>query len=191
MIMAPENETQLIHQVGTWSIKNFGERRAAELGICEEIGEAIHCVLKRKQRIRGFDKDEVFYENFKDALADTIIYLCDWCHIHNAFFKFGRNLQAVGNPATDERRVIVHLLQGAASMMLFEELNPMGGYKVSSGEEGAYNMVAQRICSGIEYWAQIYDVDLRVAVAITWAKVSQRDWTKNPAGPSETKGQKI
>lgn len=178
----PLNEIELISQVGDWAQKNFGYARNAELGIVEEIGEAAHCVLKCLQRIRGFDKKEVFMEHFVDSLADTIIYLADYCHVHHCFFKFGRNLhEKVKLSEDDERRVITHLLQTSAAMMAQPLLLP--GMDVPAAEIGVYNVLAQRLCGGIEYWAAIYDVDLPLAVAATWEKVSKRDWKANPAAP--------
>jgi len=179
----PIDEAQLIHQVGNWATKNFRDKRGPDWGIVEEIGEAAHCVLKHRQKIRGFEVEEFFMSKFADALADTIIYLCDWCYLHNAFFKFGRNqIHDLHPNAADERTVMVHLLQGAAQMLSFPEILP--GDKVPIVHEGLYNMAAQRICNGIECWAYMYDLDIRLIVAGTWAKVGQRDWNKNPQAPA-------
>ena len=179
----PANETQLIHAVGIWSIKNFDTRRAADFGIIEEIGEATHCVLKRIQGIRGFINEEYFLTQLGDALADIIIYLCDWCHGHNAFFKFGRNMIIQSQPLTidDQRRIIRHLLQAADIIVSISDREPEGMFSVV--DESQFNMVAQRMCSGVELWAQVYKLDLRLLVANTWLKISQRDWKKNPSGP--------
>jgi hypothetical protein len=177
----PSNEMELIHVVGRWSKYNFAHRRAPHLGVVEEIGEATHCVLKNIQGIRGFDKIELFTEKFSDALADTIIYLADWCSERNAFFMFGRNMHLVA-PLTfeDQNRILTHLLQAAAVMTQQADREPA---ELRAIDESDYNMVAQRICTGLEMWGQVYAIDLRLTVAATWAKVSQRDWTKNPAGP--------
>lgn len=179
----PIDELQLIEQVGRWADKNFREKRQAELGIIEEIGEATHCVLKRFQGIRGFDKEDFFLEKFTDALADTIIYLADWCFMHQAFFKLGRNQMVQEFNPTQERRVIQHLLLAASGLMGFEEVQM--GDKIEIGRVGVYNLFAQRICNGVEYWAQIYEIDLRWAITTTWAKVGKRNWIANPDAPLE------
>ena len=175
----PSNESELIFEVSKWAVLNFGSRRAPHLGIVEEIGEATHCVLKRFQGIRGFDSFEFFKIKFGDSLADTIIYLADWCAQHNSLFAFGRNLQEAP-PLTidDQDRILIHILQAATRIVQLSnvEISHDKGFKVM--QEGDFNMVAQRLCSGIEIWAEIYDLDLRLIVAHTWAKVSQRDWTK-------------
>lgn len=180
----PANETELIHAVGTWAIKNFETRRAADFGMLEEIGEASHCVLKRIQGIRGFHDEKFFLNEFGDALADIIIYLCDWCHGHNAFFKFGRNQQEK-QPLTcdDQRQIIRHLLQVMDVIISISDREPAHQFTVV--DESTFNMVAQRLCTGIELWSQIYNLDLRLLVANTWLKISQRDWVNNPTGPSE------
>lgn len=178
----PLNEIQLIQQVGEWSTKNFRNRRGAEWGIVEEIGEACHCFLKERQQIRGFDKREFFIAEFTDALADIMIYLADWCYLRNAFFKLGRN-QMVAPVHADERTIVIHLLQGAAQMFNFQEVFP--GDVIPPANAETYNMIAQRICNGVECWAKVYDIDLRLAIASTWAKVGKRDWVANPAAPVE------
>ena len=178
---APQNESELVQAVGEWSVRNFRDRRAPEFGIVEEIGEATHCVLKRFQKIRGFENEEFFLTEFTDALADTVIYLCDWCYSHQAFFKFGRNHVAVESTEHNERRVIMHLLQVAAGLMAYTEVE--SERKITPTEEATYCMLAQRVATGLEFWAEIYKIDLRLAVAGTWAKVVRRDWLTRPQGP--------
>lgn len=180
---APQNESELIQAVGEWSVRNFRDRRAPEFGIVEEIGEASHCVLKRYQKIRGFENEEFFLAEFTDALADIIIYLCDWCFSHQAFFKFGRNHLPVEKTDHNERRVIMHLLQVAAGLMAYTEVET--DRKITPAEEATYCMLAQRVATGVEFWGEIYKVDVKLAVSATWAKVNQRDWEKNPHKPEE------
>lgn len=180
----PTNEVELIQQVGMWSKYNFSHRRAPHFGIVEEVGEAAHCVLKRIQEIRGFNKYDFFIKEFSDALADAIIYLADWCFDHNSFFNFGRNLHIPRKLTTeDQNRILCHILQATAVILQHADREPSFPFSVVN--ESDYNMVAQRICTGIEMWAQVYDIDLRLIVANTWAKVSQRDWTKNVDKPAE------
>jgi NTP pyrophosphatase (non-canonical NTP hydrolase) len=177
----PVSEMQLIEQVGEWAARNFKDH-APDWGIVEEIGEAAHCVLKHRQKIRGFDSEVYFREKFGDALADAIIYLAHYCFMHKTFFKFNRNLVATPE-ATDERRIVCHLLQTAGAMFAYAEVGndePEG-----IAEQQVYNLMAQRMASGLEYWAILHGMDLVLIVAATWTKkVSKRDWNKNPKGPT-------
>jgi len=61
-----------------WSRKNFGDHPAWHplLGLQEEIGELSHAYLKKTQNIRT---DEDHDEAMKDAVADIVIYLVDFC----------------------------------------------------------------------------------------------------------------
>jgi len=178
---APRNESELVQQVGEWADRNFKDNRAPDYGIVEEVGEAVHCVLKKFQGIRGFEDHAFFLEKFGDCLADAMIYLADWSYLHNAIFRFGRNQHQLGNMTMDdERRIILHMLQGSASMLSFGPIY-RAGTKIEAAEEGVYNMLAQRICTGVEYWANLYQIDIRWLVTATWQKVRQRDWVKNPA----------
>jgi hypothetical protein len=186
--MEPSSETNLIQQVGVWADRNFNDKRWAELGCVEEIGEAAHCVLKRFQGIRGYEKEPYFLEKFSDALADIIIYLCDWCYSHHAFFAFGRNHENIMQVThEDERRIIVHLLQAAGNMLSYPLVFPND--HIPYGEIGQYNMVAQRMATGVECWAHIYGLDIRLLVSATWAQVGKRNWVADPQGAGGTPSQ--
>ena len=181
----PVNEAELIHVVGDWAKYNFGYKRAPHIGVIEEIGEAAHCVLKKIQGIRGFDNEEYFLEKFGDAVADGMIFLADWCSEHNTYFQFGRT-KPVSQDITidDQNKIMTHLLQAAAMITLQADREPATRYDLKVVQESEFNMAAQRICTGFEMWALVYGLNLRILVAHTWAKVSQRDWKKNPSGPS-------
>ena len=72
--------TDIQNRVNTWACKNFGPDRPAYqrlLGAMEELGELSHTHLKREQNIR---LDEDHDSNGKDAVADIIIYLLDYCN---------------------------------------------------------------------------------------------------------------
>jgi NTP pyrophosphatase (non-canonical NTP hydrolase) len=82
---------QIQSEIGEWSLKNFGENVSkrtnqtmgsgnALLGIVEEIGELTHVVLKGHQGIRGYDDPEKYRTERDDAIADTLVYLCDFSH---------------------------------------------------------------------------------------------------------------
>jgi len=62
----------------SWVNHNFGERPSWHplLGVVEEVGELAHAYLKREQGIRV---EEDHTENAKDAVADIVIYLADFC----------------------------------------------------------------------------------------------------------------
>lgn len=49
------------------------------LGVCEEAGEVAHAMLKREQGVRGYDDDEYFHAQLRDAIGDTGVYLMELC----------------------------------------------------------------------------------------------------------------
>src|SRR5690349_11211377 len=76
-------------QIREWADRNFknntSKATGAELGsvapllgIVEEAGELSHCVLKRHEGIRGYDDDAKYTTDRDDALADILVYLCDF-----------------------------------------------------------------------------------------------------------------
>lgn len=70
-------------EVGQWSRDNFGRQPSTNplLGIVEEVGELSHAHLKGLQGIRH-DSEEI-REKKRDAVADILIYLCDYCEREN------------------------------------------------------------------------------------------------------------
>lgn len=73
--------TEIQHEIGEWSSKNFGVQESINplLGVGEEFGELLHATLKRRQAIRGFDDDKQYTDARDDAVADLLVYLCDYC----------------------------------------------------------------------------------------------------------------
>jgi NTP pyrophosphatase (non-canonical NTP hydrolase) len=63
-----------------WSKKNFPNRKPYHpiLGAAEEVGELSHAFLKMEQGIRGNDAKHT--ADMKDAVADCIIFLTDFCN---------------------------------------------------------------------------------------------------------------
>jgi NTP pyrophosphatase (non-canonical NTP hydrolase) len=86
--------SQIQSEIATWSEKNFGDQRSQItgeimgsvlplLGIAEEVGELCHAVLKRHQGIRGFHHYQTYATARDDALADILVYLCDFAAREN------------------------------------------------------------------------------------------------------------
>lgn len=69
-----------------WVDHNFGEHPAwmPLLGAVEEIGELAHAHLKEAQHIRT---SENHIDNAKDAIADIVIYLADYCSVRGFDFE--------------------------------------------------------------------------------------------------------
>jgi NTP pyrophosphatase (non-canonical NTP hydrolase) len=70
---------QLQDEQRPWVKHNFPGREAVDplLGAVEELGELAHAQLKMRLGIRG--KESVHREHAADAVADTIIFLSDYC----------------------------------------------------------------------------------------------------------------
>lgn len=67
------------NEVGAWSRRNFpgNSPYTPLLGAMEELGELAHAHLKGEQGIRH--SPEEIKELKKDAVADVIVYLADYC----------------------------------------------------------------------------------------------------------------
>lgn len=69
----------LQEEQNAWSNHNFPNRKPYQpiLGALEELGELAHAHLKGEQGIRG--EKEKHTADAKDAVADVVIYLSDYC----------------------------------------------------------------------------------------------------------------
>jgi len=78
---------QLQEEQVAWSEHNFPLRPAyfSLLGIMEEVGELSHAHLKQEQGIRG--DSEIHEEAAKDAIADIVIFLSDYCSARGFDFQ--------------------------------------------------------------------------------------------------------
>jgi len=81
--------SQIQREIGEWSLRNFGDQTskathqvlgslAPLLGVGEEYGELLHVVLKRHQGIRGYNDYAKYKAERDDAVADMMVYLCDF-----------------------------------------------------------------------------------------------------------------
>ena len=70
-----------------WVKHNFPDRKSyfPLLGAVEELGELAHAHLKREQGIRG--SAEQHLTAAKDAVADIVIFLADYCTANNFDFQ--------------------------------------------------------------------------------------------------------
>ena len=156
----PMPELTLQQRLYNWQVCNFGEPVLRHLawGVFEEVGELMHCGLKREQGIRGFDDGAHFREHAGDAIADAAIYClqilsalgCDGYE----FFEWKRD-----RPLDD---VLSHCGLSAALLM-------HGGVDAS----GVGSML--RTLTAV---AVTLEIDIASEVAKVAEKVMQRDWTK-------------
>ena len=80
------NLKEMQSEQNEWARKNFGDSESWQplLGALEELGELAHAHLKESQGIR---KNENHENNAKDAVADVVIYLMDYCNLRGWCFE--------------------------------------------------------------------------------------------------------
>ena len=73
---------EIQYEQEVWSKNNFHDRRPywAALGVCEEIGELAHTILKREQRIRVSESEDDINFLEMDAIGDIVIFLMEFCN---------------------------------------------------------------------------------------------------------------
>lgn len=173
--------SEFIQEVGIWAEQNFGTiqegRRIPHYGLVEEVGEAVHCLLKHHQKIRGYEVEDFFKKELQDAFADIIIYLADYAYCHRAFFKFleveDKSIEYLRDKG--EELIIGRVAQCLSSIMNYEcsvSMTP------EIAEISVYSMMSQSLCSNVSIWAAFNGFNLQDITWLTWSKVSKRDWNK-------------
>ena len=83
--------TKLQREIGAWSFSNFGEGESKAKpglilgsisplwGIVEEVGDLCGVTIKHHQHRRGYDDVDKYKADRNDAVADTLVFLCDYC----------------------------------------------------------------------------------------------------------------
>lgn len=173
--------TQIQTEQIEWSARNFGEQPSHRpmLGIIEELCELEEALL--------LDEDtEESNKEVLDAVGDVTIYMLDYCG------KRGWNLQEFWDtrePSADMECFVfgghgdgfpgvTPFIKHLAHSQLKGEQKIRGGLK-------AHDEVLQSVfCEILWFLENISTAYLRKdfidIVKAVWAKVSQRDWTKNP-----------
>ena len=84
MLYEPQRSVRLVQvEQKPWVAHNFGDRPSwmPLVGVMEELGELAHHFLKMHQGIRGTKSEHM--KAIKDAVADIVIFLCDFCSAHD------------------------------------------------------------------------------------------------------------
>lgn len=171
MLLTVEKLNELSKEISEWAKTNFNNPPPEDpsLGVLEEVGEIAHCLLKRKQKIRGFQKGDYFKTMFGDALADTAIYLLNLCGIMNLPFAEG-SLKAQGVEPFQTQKQAVHTLAMCATDLVDPEVQRISVIQSQAA-----------ILESLSSLALMYELDLDQLVIETWEKnVSKRDWVANP-----------
>lgn len=158
-----------------WVKHNFGDRLAwmPLMGAIEELGELAHAHLKEAQGIRNHENHT---EKAKDAVADTVIYLSDYCSamdinlleiIPNESYSDSEDgacshrwifsaIAHLWHIAHDHHYTDKPIFLDSDVLKIGQAISCLGGYCFSRG------------------W------DFEAIISETWDKVKQRDWKKNP-----------
>jgi len=165
---------QLSIEIGEWAAINFPVH-LPRMGVLEEVGEMTHCILKRFQKIRGFDNPEHFKKEFGDAIADVGIYL-----LHDVFMV---QIVIIDDPMqseyvddfdlrlTDQNDATDFLGKLSEDASWF-----LDGQDYNAASIELHDAILQKMCAA----AKAEGMDFMQLVEKTWAKVSKRDWVAQP-----------
>lgn len=141
-----------------WSLQNFGPHSPdqPQLGMIEEIGELAHAHLKQLQGIRGTPEEH--YASKVDAIADTMIFLADFCTCKDwdlepevSIAKLSVSPYDVFTPEECIRQAVVY----------------------------AANHNPRSLVRWLLRYAVLEGIDLESATFATWEQVKQRNWKAN------------
>lgn len=158
-------------EISNWAQDNF-EFHGPKLGVLEETGEMTHCILKRFQKIRGFDDEKFFKKEFTDAVADIGIYLLHSAAMDRISLVNEIELEDTYGEEIDRQSMETHLgeLAEQVGMLLAgTDHNPLNNLEIH-----------QSIMNKVATIAAMFEVSVVEAIAHTWSKVKQRNWKLNP-----------
>jgi hypothetical protein len=166
------NIRTIIGEVGQWAEQQpwHPDRHAPDYGCIEELGEAMHCILKNIQQIRGFENEEYFKEKVADAFGDFMVYLSHWCFLTNSYYSLRSKISPELDPPL--RPVIAQLLLALTQMFTYTE--PMLEHQAVACT------IACRAAVSLQEMAAYCGLDLLEDCLIpTWDKVKKRNWKKD------------
>jgi NTP pyrophosphatase (non-canonical NTP hydrolase) len=161
-----------MEEIGTWADKMFPVH-LPDYGLVEELGEAVHCILKRAQKIRGFDKDEVYIAGLKDAFADLMVYLLHLCYMYKVALSFDSYKSWLSEKMSD-RTALCLMLRQVTLLVEYSEIANV------SDNNPLFRVPAQVLCNVAIIWGKQLGIDVIQATRDEWEKnVSKRDWSVN------------
>lgn len=180
---------EIIREVTAWSKKNFGEQRskadstmvlgslAPLLGIGEELGEMYEADFKRRNSTEDWDTDKAD-SALVDALGDICIYLCDFCGREgievppNRTLEWDRSLEASGPGG-------ICIVAGKLFHAVLKRHQGIRGYDSTIKYITECRDLTLMMFVSIDRACHFVGTDVNTVLSNVWAKVSQRDWTKN------------
>lgn len=168
----------MAEEIDAWGTINF-PIKIPKMGILEELGEMAHCPLKRVQKIRKMDQDDVFYPKFMDCCADLTVYM-----LHDMFMQ-GLKFMDTDFEGPDEP-IEIDLLEKDDMEEFFGNFAEivawlLGGQAYSPGSV----QIHLAIYRFTDYAARWANFDLLAATQETWKVVQLRKWLKNPENAHE------
>lgn len=165
----------------TWAFRNFGVRAHHQplLGMVEELGELNDALGSTINLEDGTETGAHRYrEGIIDAMADTIIFMMDFCTGHQWSLQDLLDNRALRDlDATELSRGYLSLVGALCHAQLKQEQ----GIRGSAAEHNAkMQLLVVRIFTKIERMALRHNINLAAETAIIWdTVVSKRDFTKN------------
>lgn len=166
---------RLVEEHREWEAHNFPDSKLPKpqesiLGMTEEVGELAHSHLKELQNIRGTPEEH--QANARDAIGDITIYLLGVLD-HLEYLP--------GMYSTEQRPEDA-----------FEEFNIFNLAELTGHlgrVVGPFPERAASFCEGIidalAQYCSLRGWDYEEIVLETWARVSKRDWQKDPVAGGE------
>lgn len=166
--LEPKDFTELQTEVYKWQVYNFGVPPASHLalGVCEEIGELCHAVLKMEQDIRG--SKEKHLADIKDAVGDASIFLMNLCSSLDHKYKVPEKTTNYRN--CDAARLALKCFHSVSFMAQYAS----DGYPdLAVNSTHVINISLIRLC-------QYFNWEFKEVVMETWKEVGKRNWKKFP-----------
>lgn len=157
--------------INDWANNNF-DVHLPELGILEEIGELTHCILKRAQRIRGFEDYMFFQTQAKDAIGDIVVYTLHDMKMEGENLVWDEVKFSLDYSNTDTGMENLKKILGELGECAGEHLQGIPYFGCLNPREAILSLLDQ-LCA-------CYGWNLLEIVEHTWSEVCKRNWKVKP-----------
>jgi hypothetical protein len=165
---------KLQKEVGEWVQYNFGDQASYRqiLGMIEELGELDDALFRRANASSDSESRE-YLEAVCDAMADTVIYMADFCY---------RTDRKLGSVANLPKTYIVHRIPSLMRRLAHHQLKLEQNIRLKELHNDCITETLEYICMFLHFTCQntLGYTTLEDEVEKTWEVVGKRDWKKYP-----------
>lgn len=170
----------LTNEVGIWTVDNFDYLDTIGEGMLKQLGKLAEARLKYKQKTRknkhtdsAILRELDFKVSIKDALADTMIFLLNWCFVKDIVLSENEARDYAQQKLNSELVALGLTLGALSQVFIMHDTN-------FNDDPILRRPYAQRIFNNLALCCKHNGWDFMKMLEHKWDKVSKRNWRRFP-----------